>query len=133
MAEEMTQETGQKPAEMEEEVDASLEQKLAFPTAAVVREMKKYIAKDKMIRKEVKIAMNKFLADIVKDVSQNMDKFPYSVIDYRMFQDAVKPYKQVKDLQGEKRRLIAHLDAVIEDCASIKRDLDIKFEPQKEE
>jgi hypothetical protein len=125
MAEELNERVEQAP--QEEEVDAALEQKLAFPTAAVVREMKKYIAKDKMIRKEVKIAMNKFLAEIVKDLAQTMDKFPYSVVDYRMFDEAVKPYKRVKDLQGEKRRLAAHLDVVIEDCASIKRDLDIKF------
>jgi hypothetical protein len=127
MAEELPKSNEQKPVEAEEEVDASLEQKLAFPTAAVVREMKRYIAKDKMIRKEVKVAMNKFLADIVKDISQTMDKFPYSVVDYRMFEDAIKPYKRVKDLQGEKRRLVAHLDSIIEDCASVKRDLDIKF------
>jgi hypothetical protein len=127
MAEELSESKEQKPVEAEEEVDASLEQKLAFPTAAVVREMKRYIAKDKMIRKEVKLAMNKFLADIVKDISQSIDKFPYSVVDYRMFEDAIKPYKRVKDLQGEKRRLVAHLDSIIEDCASVKRDLDIKF------
>ena len=127
MAEELSESKEQKPVEAEEEVDALLEQKLAFPTAAVVREMKRHIAKDKMIRKEVKIAMNKFLADIVKDVSQSIDKFPYSVVDYRMFEDAIKPYKRVKDLQGEKRRLVAHLDSIIEDCASVKRDLDIKF------
>ena len=127
MAEELPKSNEQKPVEAEEEVDASLEQKMAFPTAAVVREMKRYIAKDKMIRKEVKVAMNKFLADIVKDISQTMDKFPYSVVDYRMFEDAIKPYKRVKDLQGEKRRLVAHLDSIIEDCASVKRDLDIKF------
>jgi hypothetical protein len=123
----MAEELAEKPQTEEEEVDATLEQKLAFPTAAVVREMKKYVAKDKMIRKEVKIAMNKFLADVVKDISQTMDKFPYSVVDYRMFEDAVKPYKRVKDLQGEKKRLVAHLDSIIEDCASVKRDLDIKF------
>jgi len=127
MAEEISEEPGIEEKPVEEEVDAALEQKLAFPTAAVVREMKKYVAKDKMIRKEVKIAMNKFLADVVKDISQSMDKFPYSVVDYRMFEDAVKPYKRVKDLQGEKRRLVAHLDSIIEDCASVKRDLDIKF------
>lgn len=128
MAEELSDKPEEaKPVEAEEEVEETEEEKLAFPTAAVVREMKKYIAKDKMIRKEVKVAMNKFLADIVKDVSQAMDKFPYSVVDYRMFEDAIKPYKRVKDLQGEKRRLVAHLDSIIEDCASIKRDLDIKF------
>lgn len=132
MTEELKEEQIQENAvEAEDEVDEAEEQKMAFPTAAVVREIKKYVDKDKMVRKEVKVAMNKFLAEVVKDVSVAMNKFPYSVIDYRMFQDAVKPYKQVKDLKGEKKRLVAHLDAVIEDCASIKRDLDIKFETEE--
>src|SRR3989344_3403135 len=108
-----------------------LAMKLAFPTAAVVREMKKYIAKDKMVRKEVKIGMNKFLAEIVKDVAKNMDQFPYSVVDYRMFEEAVKPYRQVKELQAEKNRVKAHLDVIIQDCDSVKRDLDAKFAEQE--
>jgi len=116
--------------ENEEEVDASLEQKLPFPTAAVVREMKKHIAKDKMVRKEVKIAMNNFLAEIVKEASARMDQFPYSMVDYRMFEEAVRPYKQVKEIQAEKQRLMAHLDKIIEDCASVKRDLEAKFPEQ---
>ena len=132
MAEEMKEEQAQEnKVDAEDEVDEAEEQKMAFPTAAVVREIKKYVDKDKMVRREVKVAMNQFLAEVVKDVSVAMNKFPYSVIDYRMFQDAVKPYKQVKDLKGEKKRLVAHLDAVIEDCASIKRDLDIKFETEE--
>jgi hypothetical protein len=113
--------------ETEEEVDAALEQKMPFPTAAVVREMKKHIAKDKMIRKEVKVAMNNFLAEVVKEVSLTIDKFPYAMVDYRMFEEAVKPYKQVKEIQAEKQRVMAHLDKIIEDCASVKRDLESKF------
>lgn len=121
--------------EAEEEVEEAEEAKLklAFPTACIVREMKKYIDKDKMVRKEVKIAMNKFLADIVKDVSQMMNKNQYSVMDFRMFEEAAKPYRQTKEIQNEKRRLMAHLNKVIEDCDSLKRDLDLKFsEPQME-
>jgi hypothetical protein len=132
MTEELKEEQIQENAvDAEDEVDEVEEQKMAFPTAAVVREIKKYVDKDKMVRKEVKVAMNKFLAEIVKDVSLTMNKFPYSVIDYRMFEDAVRPYRQVKDLKGEKKRLVAHLDVIIEDCASIKRDLDIKFETEE--
>lgn len=125
----------EEPVPVEEEVaeDEEAKLKLAFPTAAVVREMKKCIDKDKMIRKEVKIAMNKFLAEIVKDVASTMNKNPYSVMDFRMFEDAVRPYRQLKEIQAEKQRMTAHLNAVIEDCESIKRDLELKFTPRENE
>ena len=116
--------------EVEEEVEdegLDAEQRLPFPTAAVVREMKKYIDKNKQIKKDVKVGMNKFLGELVENVSQEMDKNPYSTMDYRMFEEAVKPYKQVKELQKEKDRLNAHMDVIIKDAESIKRDLEAKF------
>ena len=115
------------PAEEEvaEEEEAAL--KLPFPNATVVREMKKYIAKDKILRKEAKIAMNKFLGEVVKEIAQRMDKFPYSTVDFRIFVDAARPYKMVKELDKEKKRLEAHINRIIEDCYSIKRDLEEKF------
>lgn len=115
----------------QEDIAGEEELGLAFPTATLVREMKKYIAKDKMIKRDVKIGMNKFLADIVKDISTKMNEYPYSVIDHRMFQEASKPYKQVKNLKGEKQRVVAHLNSIIQNCESIKRDLDMKFEDQE--
>jgi hypothetical protein len=114
---------------VEEEIQEGEEEllKLPFPNATVVREMKKYVASDKMIRKEVKIAMNKFLGEVVKELASKMNKFPYSTIDYRMFQDAARPYQQIKEIDKERQRLEAHLDAIIQDCYSVKRDLDAKF------
>lgn len=111
----------------EEEISEAEEEKLPFPTATVVREMKRHIEGSKMIRKEVKIGMNKFLGAIVKDVAEKMNKYPYATLDYRMFQEAIKPYTLVSELQAEKKRLIAHLDAITQDCASIKRDMESKF------
>jgi len=104
--------------------------KLAFPTATIVREMKKNINKDKMIRKEVKVGMNRFLEEIVGEVSKRLDAYPYAMIDYRMLEEAIRPYKQVKEMQSEKVRMNKHMDAIIEDCLSIKRDLDAKFAEQ---
>lgn len=124
----MVEET-EKPIEAEEEVGEEEEKKmgLPFPNATVTREMKKYISNDKMIRKEVKIGMNKFLGEVVKEVSKRMDKNPYAMIDYRMFEEAAKPFKRVKELDAEVERLNAHLDAIIKDCYSIKRDLESKL------
>ncbi|MBI1973187.1 hypothetical protein HYS54_00085 [Candidatus Micrarchaeota archaeon] len=120
------QEPAAAPA-VEEEVSAEEEQKLPFPTAAVVREMKKTIDSSKMVRKEVKVAMNKFLGEVVKDVSARLDKYPYAMIDYRMFEESVRPYKQVRELHLEKKRIATKLNSIIEDCASVQRDLDAKF------
>jgi len=105
---------------------------LAFPTATVVREIKKHIDKNKMIKKEVKIGMNKLLEEVVANVSKRMNEFPYAMLDYRMFEEAAKPYKRVQELDKEVERLEAHLNAIIKDAESIKRDLERKFEKTKE-
>ena len=117
----------------EEEVTEAEEaaQKLPFPTAAIVREMKKHIDKSKMIKKEVKVAMNRFLGEVVKDVSKNIDKNPYAMIDYRMFQDAIAPYKKMKQMDREKERIAARMNAIIQDCLSLKKDLGEKFGEEK--
>ena len=122
----------EKTEEVEEDVGEEEEKGLPFPNATIVREIKKHVASEKMIRKEVKIGMNKFLGDVVGEVSKKMDKNPYAMIDYRMFEEAVRPFKKVKELDAEKRRLVAHLDAIIEDCLSIKRDLEEKFRTEAE-
>ncbi len=110
--------------------DAELEhdESLPFPNATVVREIKKHITGNKMVKKEVKIAMNRFLRDIVRDVSEKMNDYPYAIVDYRMFEESIRPYKLVKEMDREKERLVHHLDVIVQDCLSIKRDLDNKFE-----
>jgi len=104
---------------------------LVFPTATIVREMKKHIDSGKMIKKEVKVAMNQFLAEIVADVTKKMNEYPYAMLDYRMFKEASKPYRKAKEIEKEKNRMTKHLDVIIEDCNSIKRDLEEKFGEEK--
>lgn len=117
----------------EEEIEEAEDDKLnlVFPTATIVREMKKHVDSGKMIKKEVKIAMNQFLGDIVKDVTKKMNEYPYAMLDYRMFKEASKPYRKAKEIQKEKNRMDKHLDVIIEDCVSIKRDLEEKFGEDK--
>ena len=103
------------------------EEQLVFPNAVIVRELRKHIDKDKMIKKEVKIAVNRFLAEVLADIAKRMNQFPYATVDYRMFEEAVRPYKKVKELDKEKERMKAHLDVIIKDCQSIQRDLDEKL------
>lgn len=127
MADEEAEQVAIEKTEVEEEISESEEQSLPFPNATVVREMKKHVDSNKMIKKDVKVAMNRFLGEIVEDVSKRMNEFPYAMLDSRMFEDASRPYKMVKEMDLEKKRLDTHLDAIIQDCLSIKRDLESKF------
>ena len=125
----MAEEENQDVNEEDEVEDEKMN--LVFPTATIVREMKKHVDSGKMIKKEVKIAMNQFLAEIVKDVTTKMNDYPYAMLDHRMFKEASKPYVMAKEIQLEKTRMDKHLDVIIEDCNSIKRDLETKFGEDK--
>ncbi len=120
--------------ELEEEKEELKEAEAAdlpLPNATIVRLMKNTLSEDKMIKKEVKVAMNKFLGEVLEDVTKRLDEFPYATIDYSMFREAVKPYKQAKEIQEEKLRMMKHLDVIISDCRSVQRDLERKLESPK--
>ena len=64
--------------EIEEEED----EYLPFAKAEVVRLMKQNLDDDKMIRERVKVEMNKFLGDILKQVCEQLNEYPYKTIEY---------------------------------------------------
>lgn len=109
------------PEESDEDID--VKEKLAFPTAAVVRTMRKRLDKEKMIRKEVKVAMNKWLQRICENVSKEMNKFPYVVMNLNEFKEGVRVYEDLENFDKEKKRILAHLDAMKKDIERLERDL----------
>ena len=119
----------EKTAIVEEEVSEEEEakQKLAFPTATIVRLMKEHIDRSKMIKKDVKIGMNRFLGEVVKEVSVKMNQHPYSMVDYRMLKEAIEPYKKVKQLKRDKEKIVVKLNAMIKECESLREELDEKY------
>ena len=115
----------------EHEGDDEIEdEKLPFARAQVVRVMRESIAKDKMIKAEVKDSMNLFLADICSDVSKKMDKYPYAMIDRRMFDEAVEPYKTLYKVEEEKKRIVKHLEAIKADCDRLIRCVEETFKTE---
>ena len=64
--EEMIEETSDEYVDEEEE-------KLPFAKAEVVRLMKENLDDDKMIRERVKVEMNKFLGDVLKNVCKQLN------------------------------------------------------------
>ena len=82
----------------DEQIDAMEDEKedLPFAKAEVVRLMKENLDDDKMIRERVKVEMNKFLGDVLKNVCQQLNEYPYTTIEYEMLKESIYPYTNIK-------------------------------------
>jgi histone H3/H4 len=121
----MTEEKKEEKHDEEEDTRTDEEKKLnlAFPEAAIVRVMKRNLDDEKMIRKEVKIEMNRWLEKMCAQVSSNMNKFPYIMMNLNEFFQGIKIYESLEEFQKEKDRILAHLDAIKQDITKLERDL----------
>lgn len=97
--------------------------KLAFPEAAVVRVMKRFLDKEKMIKKETKVMMNQWLEKMCADVSKKMNQFPYVMMTKSEFKEGTRVYDNLKEFDKEKKRILSHLDAMKKDIEKLERDL----------
>ena len=132
--EERKEEKVQKPAKEEkpiaqqpEEEDISDEdaekQGLPFPMAPIVRIMKANMDKEKMIKKDVKIAMNKWLGRLCAETAKEMNKIPYVMMHLHEFEGATEKFRELERFDEEKQRILAHLDAIKKDIERLERDL----------
>ena len=114
--EEMNQETSEEFVEEDEE-------KLPFAKAEVVRLMKENLDVDKMIRERVKVEMNKFLGDVLKNVCKQLNEYPYTTIEYEMLKESTYPYTNIERINQEKERILLHLEAIKADCNALAMDV----------
>ena len=114
--EEMIEETS------EEYVDED-DEKLPFAKAEVVRLMKENLDDDKMIRERVKVEMNKFLGDVLKNVCKQLNDYPYTTIEYEMLKESTYPYTNIERINQEKERILLHLEAIKADCNALAMDV----------
>ena len=110
----------------EEIIDANTEvdeEKLPFAKAEVVRLMKENLDDDKMIRERVKVEMNKFLGDVLKNVCKQLNDYPYTTIEYEMLKESTYPYTNIERINQEKERILLHLEAIKADCNALAMDV----------
>lgn len=104
------------------------EEELPLPMAPIVRLMKKNLDKDKLIKSQVKIAMNKWLGEMCERVSRVMNTNPYTSIDMAAFKEAIKTYEDLEEMKREKERIVVSLEKIKQDCDSLIRDINRKFD-----
>ena len=107
----------------EEEIVDEDEEKLPFAKAEVVRLMKENLDDDKMIRERVKVEMNKFLGDVLKNVCKQLNDYPYTTIEYEMLKESTYPYTNIERINQEKERILLHLEAIKADCNALAMDV----------
>lgn len=98
-------------------------EQLPFAKAEVVRLMRDNLDDDKMIKERVKVEMNKFLGEILKNVCKQLNEYPYATIDYEMFKESTYPYTNITKINQEKERILMHLDAIKADCDALAMDV----------
>jgi len=115
----------EKKDEVEEDIseEEEVKLKLPFPQAAVVRIMKANMDKEKMIKKEVKIAMNKWLGKMCAQVAKEMNKVPYVTMHLGELKDAIRMYEDLEKFDSDKARILAHFDAMKKDIQRLEKDL----------
>ncbi|MCX6777951.1 MAG: hypothetical protein NT157_03625 [Candidatus Micrarchaeota archaeon] len=84
--------------EAEEEIDAALDEKLPFPNARVVRILKENMKKEHQLRKEVRLAANNLVGQILADIAKAMDEEEFFTLGMDHFNRASRKYRTV-DLQ----------------------------------
>ena len=77
------------------------DESLPFAYAEVVRLMKDNLDSDKMIRERVKVEMNRFLGQILKDVCKQLNEYPYTTVDYEMLKECLYPYQNITRINQE--------------------------------
>ena len=128
MPEENVPQEGQNEAQpVEDEVD---DESLPFPTATIVRQMRKNIP-GKMISSKVKVEMNNFLGQITEAVAKEMAKTRYSMVEMDDFFRATKPFTYAKELDKEKERVIQELERMRTDIEALIAEFNRKFAMMK--
>ena len=85
--------------------------------------MKENLDDDKMIRERVKVEMNIFLGEVLKNVCKQLNEYPYTTIEYEMLKESTYPYTNIERINQEKERILLHLEAIKADCNALAMDV----------
>jgi len=95
---------------------------LPFPRARVVSIMRTEI-KDKIIRSEVKEAMNLWLGNLLSRLAKEMSNTQYGSVGIADFQRATKPYDVIEDIVKDEQRLLLSCEKLKADSDHVIREL----------
>jgi len=115
------------------EAEKAEEEKLPFPRATVTNMIRQYLDPGKQIKGRVKVEMNKWLGHMVEKISKEMNSYPYTYVDYSMFQDAVDKYTKLEEIAEERDRILKYLAKIKSDCEFLEKEVEKKFDVDEDD
>lgn len=103
------------------------DENLPFAKAEVVRLMKEVLPKNRWITDKVKVEMNMFLYEILKNICEKLAREPYATINYAMLKEALMSYEMLGEIEAEKTRIIRSLEKIKSDCDVMIEAVERKF------
>ena len=73
---------------------------LPFAKAEIVRLMKEILPKNRWITDKVKVEINIFLYNILKEICDKLAQEPYATINYAMLKEAIMPYEMMGAIEA---------------------------------
>lgn len=104
MAEEI-EEQNEEVQQTDEGIEEEEDEKLPFPNARVVKIIKENLRNEHQIKKDVKIAANNLLSEILADISKTMDAEPYHTLSIEHFNRAARKYREIELMQKRMERI----------------------------
>ena len=104
-----------------------LDQDLVFPKATITNKLRATLSEGKQIKGPVKKGLNIWLGMMVERVMTKMDKHPYAYIDGMMFRESIETYESIGEIEKEKERIIAQLQAITAACELLETEVERKF------
>jgi len=103
------------------------DENLPFAKAEVVRLMKEVLPKNRWITDKVKVEMNMFLYEILKNICEKLAREPYATINYAMLKESLMSYEMLGEIEAEKTRIIRSLEKIKSDCDVMIEAVERKF------
>lgn len=129
-AEESAEEAPIEETANDEVLEQKLEQegRLPFPNARVVALLKEGLDSEKMIRSRVKLELNEFLGKMVKQIANELNKSPYTMVEAGDLHRAIKKYEQLEEVHKQKERILVYLEKIKQDCNVLMADVERSFD-----
>ena len=103
--EELEARKAQEEAKEDEDVSEEEDERLPFANARIVRILKANLKREHQVKRDVKLAANKLVGEILSDIAQSMDQEEYFTLSIEHFNKAARKYKEIALTQKRIRRI----------------------------
>ncbi len=114
----------------ENEVEDDESEHLPFPNARVVRIIKGNLKKEHQLKRDVKVAANILVGEILADIAQSMDNEEYFTLSIEHFNRAARKYREIALNQKRIRRIQKVLEKQRAELDEIVTEIELEANPE---